>query len=85
MLEVGGGWGSVIRPQWEDISHSLLCESGLHMFLREEVLWAPFNSTHLNWAPPDTIVGTRDGVCTVAVGDIWQSGNLVTLLSGVDE
>lgn len=55
------------------------------MFLRE-VLWAPFNLINLNLATPDTIVGVRDGVSTVSVGDSWQSGSLlVALLSRVDE
>lgn len=79
-------WGSVIRPQWEDISHSIMCAGNVCMLLRE-VLWAPFNLTNLNWATPDTIGGAQDGVGTVSVGVVsWQSGKLlVALLSRVNE
>lgn len=84
MLE-GAFWGSVIRPQWEDISHSIMCAGSMCMFLRE-VLRTPFNLINLNLATPGTIVGVRDKVGTVSVGDSWQNENLlVALLSRVDE
>ena len=56
------------------------------VFLRELVLLGSSQLKNLNWAPPDTIVSARDEVSTVAIGDSWQSGNLlVALLRRVDE
>lgn len=61
-----------------------MCAGSVCILLRE-ALWAPFNLTNLNLATPDTTVGARDGVGTVAVGVSWQSGNLLVALLSIDE